>query len=1020
MTQITKFVLKRPVTTLMAILCLVFFGYSSVTGARMELMPDMDMPMQLVMTTYQGASPEDINELVTKVIEDEVSALSGLKQITSNSSEGSSIVLLEYEYGTDTDEAYDDLKKKVDQVKAELPDGCDEPQILEMDMNASADITLAIDHETQENLYNYVSEVIAPEFEKLSDVASVSIQGGEEEYVRISLIEEKMNQYGLTMSQVASDIASADISYPAGEIEVGKQDLSLSTRTTYDTVELLKTIPLTTRDGSSVYLEDVANIEMAAEESDSIARYNGEDTISLDITKQDSVTAVELSGDVKQAIDSLTSEDAALSISVIDDNADSIIDSLLDVVQTLVLAILISMVIIWLFFGDLKASLITGSSIPISILAALILMNAMDFTLNTITLSALSLGVGMMVDNSIVVLESCFRATASRKERSGFVEYAADALAGTEIVANSVMGGTVTTCVVFIPLALLEGMTGQMFQSLGWTIVYCLAASLISAVSIVPLCYMLYKPEEKKKAPLSSPMQRLQDTYRHAMRWILPKRRGAIAISAGLLVFSFFLATQLDMELMASDDQGEISITVETRPGLRTSEIDQILKEIENIISGHEDLESYLSSYGGSQVGSTSTDASITAYLKDNRKMSTGQVVKQWKQELADVKDCNITVEQNSSMSMMSSNEEEYETIIKGIDYEELKSVTAVLVDEINSREEVTRVHSSIENAAPVVEISVDTLKAKAAGLSASQIGSSVRNLVSGVEAMDMEVNGEDMTVTVQYEEGSYKTLEDIENIMLETGNGGYVALTDVADVVFVDSPANIIREDKEYMVTITGQYTEKATKNTEREILREVIEPNLTSGIHTGIGSIDSSMQEEFSALFAAIGTAIFLVFVVMAAQFESPRYSFMVMTTIPFSMIGSFLLLYLTDVKISMVSLVGFLMLFGTAVNNGILYVETVNQYRAEMPLMEALIEGGATRIRPMLMTTMTTVFSMIPLALALGNSGSSTQGLAIVNIGGLITSTILCLLVLPGYYIVMSSKATKNMVREQEERQ
>lgn len=346
MIQITKYVLKRPITTLMCILCLIFFGYSSVTNATLELSPDMDMPMLLVMTTYQGASPEDMNDLVTKEIEDSVSALSGLKSITSNSSEGSSMILLEYEYGTDIDEAYDDLKKKVDLVKTELPDDADDPVIAEMDMDSSASVILAVNNPSQESLYNYVEDEIVPEFEKISSAAEVTLTGGAEEYVRIELIQEKLNQYNLNMADVASDIAAADISYPAGETEVGSLDLSVSTRMTYDTVELLKAIPLTTADGSTVYLEDVANVYNTLEDGDSIARYNGEDTISVAITKQQSATDIDLSRDVNKVINKLTAEDSSLDIAVISDNSDSIMNSLSSVVETLLLAIVISMVII--------------------------------------------------------------------------------------------------------------------------------------------------------------------------------------------------------------------------------------------------------------------------------------------------------------------------------------------------------------------------------------------------------------------------------------------------------------------------------------------------------------------------------------------------------------------------------------------------------------------------------------------------------------------------------------------------
>ena len=286
MNGLTRFVLKRPITTLMAVLCLIVFGYTSVTSMSLENIPDMEMPVLMVMTTYSGASPEDVNEIITKPIEDQVGTLSGLKSVTSNSSEGSSMVMLEYEYGTDTDEAYDDLKKKVDLVKNSLPDSAGDPMIMEMDMNSMPCVTLSIDNTSQENLYSYVEDKIQPEFEKIAQVADVSVRGGSDEYIKIQIIPEKLSQYKMTMSSVAADIAAADISYPSGDTQVGSLKLSVSTRTTYDTVDLLKEIPLTSADGSTIYLEDVADVYTAQEENDGIARYNGNDTVSLSITKQ--------------------------------------------------------------------------------------------------------------------------------------------------------------------------------------------------------------------------------------------------------------------------------------------------------------------------------------------------------------------------------------------------------------------------------------------------------------------------------------------------------------------------------------------------------------------------------------------------------------------------------------------------------------------------------------------------------------------------------------------------------------
>ena len=841
---ITKFVLKRPVTAVLSILCLIVFGFQSLSGMTLELTPEMDMSMMIIATRYSGASPEDVNELVTKPLEDSVSTLSGLSSISSNSSEGMSMIMLEYEYGTDMDEAYDDLKKKVDMVaNMELPEDADTPSIIEMNSNASIDMSLVIDHSGKENLYNYVDNEIIPEFEKLSDAADVSIAGGSEEYIKIELIEEKVKQYGLTMSSIASDIGAANLAYPAGDTSVGSQELSLSTRMKYDTEEALADIPLTTKGNDIVYLSDVAKIYRTSDAGDSIARYNGKDTISVMITKQQSSTSMALSRAVNRVIESLMREDPELNITVVSDNADSITSSLVSVAETLILAIIISMVIIW-----------------------------------------------------------------------------------------------------------------------------------------------------------------------------LPRKKTVVIISALLLAAAFKLAGQLRMELMASDDRGEVSISIETRPGLKTERVDEIVKQVESVIVTHEDLDAYMTTSGGSgmMVGG---DASITAYLKDDRKMSTEQVANQWKKELADIPDCSITVDVSGSMSMMSSFGESFETILKGADYDEVKEVTNKIVNELMERPEVTRVHSDVENSSPVIEVTVDGAKAKAYGLSAAAIGNTLYQMVSGIEATELDIDGDTIKVNVEYPEGTYDTLDQVTNIVLSTGTGSSVLLTDVAAVGFKDSPATIRREDKQYIVTISAEYTELADMNTQMKLNQEVVQPNLTETVTTGLNSMDQSMNEEFSAIFGAIATAVFLIFVVMAMQFESPKFSLMVMVTIPFSLIGSFGLLWLADSAISMVSLIGFLMLIGTVVNAGILYVDTVNQYRQTMDRDTALIEAGATRMRPILMTTLTTVIAMIPMAFGWGSSGEMTKGLALVNIGGLTASTILSLLMLPVFYCLFSRKPKQEKVRVEE---
>ena len=996
---ITRFVLKRPVTVLMALLCLIVFGISSVFNATLEQMPDMDQPMMIIMANYSGASPEDMDELVTQLIEDQVSTLEGVKSMSSTTSEGRSMIMLEYDYDTDMDEAYSDLTKSLNSIR-DLPDDV-EPTVMEMNNNAQASMMLTIANPSQENLYDYVDQKIVPELEKLSTVAEVSTMGGSSEYIKIELMSDMMEQYNVSISDIKSAMSAANLSYPSGSAESGNLDLSVSTLTQHDTLDELLEMPITVSGNKIIYLEDIAVVSYAEEQKGGVSRYNGEETISISLTKQQSSTAMDLSKQVQKVIKSLQNDDDDLTITVARDEADSIQDSLKDVAETMVMAVVISMIIIFLFFGDFKASLIVGSSIPTSILMSLIVMTRAGFTLNIITMSGLVLGVGMMVDNSIVVLESCFRAMDKQQDK-GALGYAKAALEGTNIVVASIFGSTVTTCVVFIPLVFLNGMSGQMFGAMGYTIVFCMCASLLSAIAIVPLCYMMYKPKERSSAPATRPLTFLQNAYRKIMPVLLKHKAIVMLASVGIIVATVFLASGMQTELMTADDTGTVSVSIETRPGLITEQADAILAEAESIVAAHEDVESYMLRYNNDE-------GTITAYLKDDRKMSTDEVVSQWENEMADLENCTVTVEASTSMSMMGRSRG-YEAILKGTQYDELKSASDQITKELLARPEVSKVHSTLENAAPVVKLNIDAVKANAENITPLQIAGTVSSMLGGKEATTLNVDGDDVSVMVEYPEDEYDTIDKLKGIVLTGNAGGSVALADVADIVFQDSPNTITRKDKQYQVTITGDVPTDDARQIdaiENKLYNEVVSKHLTSTITRGLNSQDESMKEEFGNLGTAIITAIFLIFVVMAAQFESPKFSLMVMTTIPFSLIGSFGLLYLADCPISMVSLLGFLMLVGTVVNNGILYVDTVNQYRSEMDRDTALIEAGATRLRPILMTTLTTIVSMIPMALAYGDSGKSMQGLALVDVGGLVASTVLALLMLPIYYEVMSPK-------------
>lgn len=1012
MVNITKFAVRRPITIVLCLITIAYFGVQSLLGTKLELTPEMEMPMLVIATVYAGASPEDVNDLITVKQEDAISALDGVDTVQSYSQENVAVVLIQYEYGTNMDTAYIDLKKAIDGIRSDMPDDIEEPNIMELDMNSQPVVTLAVSGAVDGNLYTYVDEKLVPEFEKLSSVGEVSISSGQKEYARIELIPEKLEQYHLSISTVAQLVGAADFTIPAGDINVGKQKLDVSVGNDYESTESLKNVAIPLSGGDIIHLSDVAEVYDALEEEDSIGRYNGQDIISLGIKKQQSSTAIEVSKQVLSEMDKLQEANPGISITVVNDSSETIMESISNVVQTMIMAIILSMIILWLFYGDIRASVIVGTSIPISVVLALICMSAMGFSLNVISLTSLVLGVGMMVDNSINVLDGCFRA----KEKLNFYDAAIE---GSRTMIGSITGGTVTTCVVFLPLALLSGMSGQLFKQLGYTIVFCLTASLFSAVTIVPLCYLQWHPKENDGALANRGIKSMQAWYRSHMPSIIPRTKTVFAVSIGLLAAALLMASQLDLDLMTSVDEGIVQVTIKTKPGLSVAAVNEAVADLEELAGNDENVDHYLLTYGSSGLSiSGGSDVTLDAYLKDGSKLSTDQVIEKWRHETQYYKDCSVSIKQGSTMSSGAlSSGDEIEVDLQSTDYDALKAASDQLVEGLREREDVMQVHSSIENAAPVVKVEVDPVKAQAEGLTPASIGSVIYSSLSGVKASAIRVNGEDVDVKVEFAPDRYDSIDKLQGMMITTASGTTLPLEDLADIYYQDSPQQIERKDKQYQVAITMQPQAEYKKTAEKDVKTFVNEWKLPENVSPATNSMDEMMGEELGALGGALVTGVFLIFIVMGIQFESPKYSLMVMVTIPFSLIGSFGLLYLTGSPISMVSMLGFLMLVGTVVNNGILYVDTVNQMLVSVPLMEALVEAGAIRMRPILMTTLTTVISMIPNALAYGRAGKMMQGLALVNIGGLMASMVLTLILLPTFYKVVYQLGRKRIGGEGE---
>ena len=553
---------------------------------------------------------------------------------------------------------------------------------------------------------------------------------------------------------------------------------------------------------------------------------------------------------------------------------------------------------------------------------------------------------------------------------------------------------------------MLNGMSGQLFTQLGYTIIFCMTASLFSAVIIVPLCYMFWHPVEKDHAPAGRIIKGIQGWYRKHMPHVIKRYALVFGTTAVLVVLSILMASRLNLELMSSIDEGIVTMTIKTKPGYSVSAIRDTVLDLENMVETDEDVDHYLMTYGNSGVSMTSgSDVTLNAYLKDKRKLSTDEVIEKWRYATQNYVDATITLEQgSSSMSSSMSSGDSIEVDLQSTDYDTLKKAADDLVTELRKREDVMQVHSSVENAAPVIKVNVDPVKAEAEGLTPASIGSMVYSNLSGVKAATISVNGNDQDVKVEFAPDRYDSIAKLQGMMITTATGNTLPLEDLAEIYYQDSPQEISRKEKQYQVSITMQAQADYKKTAEKDVKSFVQNWEFPYGVEMATNSLDESMGEELSALGMALVTAIFLIFIVMAIQFESPKFSLMVMATIPFSLIGSFGFLFLADCPISMNSMLGFLMLVGTVVNNGILYVDTVNQLRMEMPLDEALVEAGAIRVRPICMTTLTTIIAMIPNCLAFGKAGKMMQGLALVNVGGLVAATILTLVLLPSFYRVV----------------
>lgn len=985
--NLTKFSLKRPVTTLLVVLALAVFGISSLLGLRLELMPDMDMPVMMVMTIYPGADPESVEELVSSEIEGKVGALSGVDSVTTYSQENSSMVLLQYDYSVDTNDAYLDLRAALDSVERSLPDDCQSPIVMKMDINSMPSMMYSLSTTDGSDVLSLANDEIVPELKAVSSVASVEVSGGRENYIQVKLDEEAMNQYGLTMSSIAQFIATTDFTVPIGSLEQGTQSISAISTADINTVEDLRQIPLFTATGSLIHLSDVADVQWSQKEPDSISRYNGEETLTVSVTKNQSASTLGVVRDVRKTMERLQKEHPGLVATASYDASDMILLAVKSVGSTLLMGVILSMLVLFIFFGDGKASLIVGSAMPISLLVTVIVMAVAGFSLNIITLGALVIAIGMMVDSSSVVLESCFRA---KDKKPGFREAAE---IGTRGVAGSIVASTITTVVVYLPLCIQTGLTGQIFGQLGYTIIIAMLASLISALTLVPLFFCIFKPQEKKELKLNGFLDKVKEKYDRLERKLLHKKKLSVLVAVVLLVMSFGLVALMKVELMPAMDEGTISVAAAFRSGTKAEEVDKKMQELEAMVAAHEDVDSYT-------LTSSKGSGTISVNLKEDRKMSSQEVADEWLEETKDMTGVQLDITVSSQMSTMMATSSGGSVTLASTDLDDLKEAASLIEEKAWNIPGVLNVSSDAGEGSTQIRVVIDPLDAMAHGMTPVQAAGGLYSMISGTEAMTITSNGEEYSVMLEYPEGTYTKASSL----LDASIGG-VPLSEMATLQYTDSQQTVMKQNGKYTTTITASCVSEDTGAVDAALDKLVADTKLPDSVEQTKDTMDEMMTETFTAIGKAIAAAVFLVFLVMAMQFESPKYSLMVMLSIPFSLIGSFGLLFLSGQSLTMISMMGIMMLVGIVVNNGILYVDGVHALMNEegLGLEDALIESGKTRLRPILITTLTTVISMIPMSLGLGTGTEMMQSMGIIIIGGLTASTILILLLMPVFYLM-----------------
>lgn len=1014
--KIYEMAVKRPVTTIMIILSLVFFGMVSYTRTPVDLLPSMNIPVAIVMTTYD-AGPEEVESIVTTNLETAISRVPKVKTMQSSTSDGMSLIIVQFQDDVDMDSVTYKMDQYVSMVKTMLPEGVSDPTILSMDPTQIPVIQAAVSHDTmsQAELYRYMQSNVVPMLESTSGVSSVSMTGGVISQVEITVQHEKMTQYGFAFNTLIQQLQADNVSMPGGMTDKGDIEMSLKVDGKYQSLEEIENIVLTsTATGTTVRLKDVATVKMTDKQSDALFRSNGKAGISLTFDKESTANIIETASSIKEKFEEIEQQNPGLHTFITQDQSVFIEDSVKNVMDSAIIGVILAVIVLLIFLKDIKTALIVGVAMPVSIISTFTFLYMLDITINILSLGGLTFAVGMLVDNSIIVLENIFR---YRELGEGRIEAA---IKGTKEVTMAIFASTITNIAIFLPIVFTGGLVGDWLANLALTITVSLLCSLLVAVTVIPMFAALFIKDIKHIKITGK--SKGSDFYDRSLSKCLNKRGLTIGFAVVFSLLTVVFAATSGIIMMPDMNSNSFSVSVQMENGTKTEVLDKYMAAVEQKLASIEYIEDYHTSIGAAMLGmGGSSSATVTVNTVELNK--AGKSVEAITDELkhtvsATVPASEITVSNNGSSAMMGSmgSSAGVTFSLSGIDLQTLKELSDTVVQRLEQESYVKSATHSYEDGQPYISVDIDKDKAAKYGFTTATVASTINTYQTGTTATRYALGGTEIDVVVKADTDSTQSVENLKKLMLASPTGQMVPLSYIAELKEKSSPATIAKTDKIKTVSFTVEVQGTTAGKAQSKISDIVNSINMPSGYTMDFTGSTKELLDALNQMMFAILIGIVLIYMILAAQFESFIQPLIIMVSIPFSFTGGFLLIGILRMPISVPVLMGMLMLIGIIVNNAILIVDTINQFRRTegMELIPAIKHSCIVRLRPILLTTLTTILGLVPMAIGIGQGTSMMQPMAIFVAGGLLFGTVLTMVIVPVLYLMIDKERKTDKVK------